>query len=149
MQKHFVEFHSPGTFVQEKTCKPIAEWDVTKAMKMAHGVTERYGATPYGFQFVTRERGDEDMDSREVARSPMYFLGGMVETLAQVKARNLRGDRVLIANMEGNGWVRVITNTNSYRWTQPFNDGDVRLDWTPKPKAAEVHDFRLEPIKGN
>lgn len=55
MEKHFVIFYSPGTFVHETTEKEIAAWNTQAAMDMARGIKERYGATPYGFQFITRE----------------------------------------------------------------------------------------------
>jgi hypothetical protein len=98
---------------------------------MADEIQERYAATPYGFRFTTRTRGDEDLDSKESARSPMYYLGGKVETLEEVKARNNPRDEILVQNMEGNGWSRIVVNTNSWRWTQPLEDGAVVLDYTP------------------
>jgi len=136
VEKHFVTFFSPGTFVAEETEKPIDSWDVEKACAMATEVLERYNATPYGFQFTTRSRGDADLDSKVTKRSPIYYLGGKVETLAQVKARATEKDRILVANMEGNGYDRIITNTNSWRFTGPLRDGDVVLDW-PRPSAPE------------
>lgn len=129
MKAHFVTFYSPGTFVAEETTKPIESWDVDKAKKIAVGVSERYGAVPYGFQFTTRTREDSELDSRVTETSPMYFLGGKVETLAQVKARATYKDSSLVANMEGNGYDRIITNDNSWRWTQPFRPDDVVLEW--------------------
>jgi hypothetical protein len=126
---HFVTFYSPGTFVAESTTKPIQAWDVETAKMMARDIKERYTAVPYGFQFSTRQRGFDDLDSRETARSPMYWLGGVVETLAEVKARATEKDRVLVSNMEANGYDRIVTNANSWRWTQPLQDGDVVLDW--------------------
>lgn len=53
MEKHFVRFLSAGTFVAEETVMPIEEWDVDQAIEMVRNITERYGAKPYGFQFVT------------------------------------------------------------------------------------------------
>lgn len=126
---HFVTFYSPGTFVAEDTTLPIDAWDVPTAKAMATDITERHGATPYGFRFTTRGREADELDSRVIARSPMYFLGGVVETLDQVKARATEADRILIGNMEGNGYARIITNTNSWRWTQPLRDDDVVLEW--------------------
>ena len=64
----------------------------------------------------------------------MYFVGGIVETLDQVKARATGKDSILIGNMEGNGWHRIITNCNSWKWVQPLNDNDIVLDWTPQSK---------------
>jgi hypothetical protein len=130
MTAHFVTFFSPGTFVAEETTLPIDSWDVDEAQKKARGIKERYGATPYGFRFSTRTRQDSELDSKVTAESHMYFLGGKVETLEEVKARATDADRILVFNMECNHYKRVITNNNSWRWTQPLNDDDVVLDWS-------------------
>lgn len=53
VEKHFVTFYSPGTFMAEASEYPIASWDVEKAKKMAEGVRERHGAVP------TQEQLDE------------------------------------------------------------------------------------------
>lgn len=128
MEKHFVEFLSPGTFVAESTTKPIDSWDVETAVLMAADIKERYGATPYGFRFLTKSRGPDDLDSKVTAKSPgTYYLGGKIETLEQVKARNDPKDRILIANMEGNGYDRIVTNDNSWSWTRPLGKDDVVL----------------------
>ncbi len=137
VQKHFVIFYSPGTFVAETTSKPIDSWDVEKAMEMAHDVVERYGATPYGFQFSTRSRVDEDLDSKQSAKSPFYHLGGKVETLAQVEARNDPKEEILRSNMRCNGWDRIIVNDNSWRSVRPLEKTDVVLNWKPRPKPAK------------
>lgn len=138
MTQHFVTFYSPGTFVAEESTRLIDSWDVEAAQRMADGVQERYGAVPYGFRFITRGRADNELDSRIVARSSFYWLGGTVETLAEVKARATDADRILIRNMEGNGWDRIITNTNSWKWTQPLGADDVVLDWAPKRSESAV-----------
>lgn len=95
--RHFVTFYSPGTFVSESTEKPIPAWDVELAKSMAREITERYGATPYGFRFSTRVRGDEDRDSKKTTESGIYYLRGTVETLAEVKARATDQNRILIS----------------------------------------------------
>ncbi len=127
IEAHFVTFTSPGTFVAEETTRSVAAWDVAVAQEMAKEIVERHGARPYGFFFTTRSRGPEDLDSKVTARSPFYYLGGKVETLAEVKARGDARDRILIANMEGNGWDRVVVTANGYRWTQPLRETDVVL----------------------
>ena len=127
MEKHFVTFFSPGTFVAETTDKPVASWDVEKAKRMARGIVERHGATPYAFQFSTRTRGHKDLDSKVSKRSGLYYLGGKIETLAEVEARE--PDSILASNMRGNGWDRVVTTTNGYRWTQPLRKGDSVVEW--------------------
>lgn len=131
MKKHFVTFYSPGTIVSETTTKPIDAWDVDAAVAMARTITERHGATPYGFQFSTRERGDGDLDSHETDRSGTYFLGGAVLTLADIKARNEPSDSILISNMEANGFACVVENRNSWRATLPLNENDTVLEYEP------------------
>jgi hypothetical protein len=128
MEKHFVNFLSPGTFVAEETTNEIESWDIDKAVAMSKEIEERHGTLPYGFFFTTRTRTDADLDSKVTAKSNMYYLGGTVLTLEEIKAQNDPADRILIRNMECNGWSRVIVNTNSWKWTQPLNDGDVVLE---------------------
>lgn len=130
MKKHFVEFYSPGTFVDEATIKEIDSWNVDEAVKMARSVSERYGATPHSFRFITRGRGPDDLDSKIINKSPSYYLGGIVETFDEIKARNDPNERILLENMKSNGWYRVITNTNSYKVTKPLFNVDVVLDFT-------------------
>ena len=128
-EKHFVIFFSPGTFVAEQTRQPIKSWSVPTAIKMSRDIKERHCATPYGFCFTTRARNDNELDSKEVKRSCMYYLGGEVMTLEQVEKRNDPKDRILISNMRGNGYEKIIINTNSWKWTQPLEEGDVVLEY--------------------
>ena len=128
MIRHYVTFYSPGTIVAEKTTKEIERWDTEAAVKMFRSIKERHGAIPYGFFFTTRERSQDDFDSRETERSNFYWLGGAVLTLAELRERNDPKDRILISNMEANGWDKVVENRNSWKWTQPLNEGDIILD---------------------
>lgn len=134
VQKHFVTFYSPGTFMSETTSRPIDSWDIERAKEMAHDVVERYGATPYGFQFSTRARDDDDLDSKQSAESPFYHLGGKVETLAEVEKRNDPKEDILRSNMRCNGYDRIVVNDNSWRSVRPLGKTDVILDWKPRPK---------------
>lgn len=129
MQQHFVTFFSPGTFVAEASEVPISAWDPEIAKKIARGIKERHGATPYGFRFTTRSRKESDLDSQVSARSPMYFLGGKVETLEEVEARATKEDQILLSNMRGNGHKRIVTNNNFWRWIRPLEESDVVLEF--------------------
>ncbi len=131
IQKHFMTFYSPGTFVAETTEKQIASWDVDAAVAMARAIIERHGATPYGFRFSTWGRSADDLDSEEIAKSPFYYLGGKVETIEEIVSRNDPKEEMLRSNMQINGISRVIVNDNSYRWAQPLNDDDVVLEFVP------------------
>lgn len=138
MEKHFVTFYSPGTFVSESTQKPIDSWDVQVAKKMAAEINERNGATPYGFRFTTRGRSNDELDSQVIQSSPMYYLGGVVETLTQVEARNDPSESILRSNMRCNGYNRIITNRNSWKFTAPLQDDDVVLDWDHRTARTEA-----------
>lgn len=128
MKRHFVTFYSPGTFVSETTEREIASWDTALACEMAKNIVERHGARPYGFRFSTRERGDNDLDSRVVETSGTYYLGGTILSLDDIRSRNDPGDRILISNMQNNGYDFVIENVNSYRITLPLSENDHVLD---------------------
>jgi hypothetical protein len=130
MKQHFVEFLSPGTFVSECTTRPIDKWDVEQAKTLALFISERHDATPYGFRFITREREDDELDSKVTKVSGMYFLGGKVETLQEVRDRKDPKERCLLSNMECNGYDKIIVNTNSWKITLPLEKDDVVLEWS-------------------
>ena len=134
IKQHFVTFVSPGTFVPETSKRPIESWDIKIAKQMARDVMERYGATPYSF-FFTTQINDGELDSKQTAQSPNYFLGGQVLSLQDVKDRNHPKDSILISNMENNGYDRVIQNDNSWRATLPLNESDVVLEFQPNESA--------------
>lgn len=130
VEKHFVTFYSPGTLFPETTTEEIDSWNVQKATEMAIGITERHNAKPYSFVFTTK-RNDGELDSKEVARSCNYFLGGKILTLADIKARGDKEDNILIGNMERNGIEKVVENTNSWKATLPLEPDDIVLEYSP------------------
>jgi len=131
MHQHFVTYMSPGTMFPETTSRTVNAWDSAKAAEAARGIKERHGATPYGFYFTTRARKEDELDSREVARSPVYYLGGKIETMAEIESRADTKDEILLSNMRANGWDKILVNTNSYKTCLPLAPTDVVLDWTP------------------
>src|SRR3569832_105218 len=133
MQQHFVTFYSPGTFVAETSSNPIALWDADLAVAMAGEIPERYGATPYGFRFSTRAREDDELDSKQVAQSAVYYIGGKVETIEEVEARDDPKEEILRSNMRRNGYSRIWTSTSGWKWTQPLGDDDIVI---PLPGTA-------------
>lgn len=129
VSQHFVTFFSPGTIVAETSTKPVDSWSVDLAKRLALEITERYNAKPFGFYFTTRSRGPLDLDSKETAKSNFYYLGGRIETIEEVNARNDPNERILRSNMKINGWNKIIVNDNSWRFTAPLRDTDVVLEW--------------------
>lgn len=135
MEKHYVEFYSPGTFTPEVTAKEIPSWDVELAKKIAGDIHERHGARPFGFRFFTRTRDAHELDSRRTADSGTYYLGGRVETIEDVRRRADPREEILLGNMERNGIDRIIINSNSWVFTGEFRDGDTLLDFAFPPRA--------------
>ena len=105
--------------------------EIEQAKQMARNIKERHGATPYGFQFITRSRGKNDLDSKVSDTSNMYYLGGKIRHLDFIILENKDDEQILISNMKNNGWDRVIENNNSWKITQPLEKDDVVLDWKP------------------
>jgi len=130
MEKHFVTFDSPGTMFNETTTREVESWDIENAVEMARTITERYGARPYAMSFQTIDKSGTDWDVEEkvTSKSPRYFLGGTIFTLAEVEAKNDPKDSILISNMKCNGWERIVENNNSWKCVQPLMPEDVVLD---------------------
>jgi len=116
--------------MSESTSKPIDEWCTETAIEMSKSIKERHDALPYGFQFTTRSRADNDLDSKVTKTSPMYYLGGRVETLEEVELRNDPKEKILRSNMRNNDWDRIVINDKSWRTVNPLRINDVVLDVT-------------------
>jgi hypothetical protein len=138
-ERHYVKFTSPGTFFAEETTEPIDEWSTQLAVVAAEKVVERYGAKPFGFSFETRLEAEPVPDGRGgtmavvpkvVNRSCFHFLGGRVETIDEVEARNDPKESALRSNMRGSHLWLVLVNTNSYRTVRPFEEDDCVVDAT-------------------
>lgn len=127
LEKHFVVFCSPGSFLVETSECEISRWDIHEAIEMSAKVLERHGAKPYGFYFITKRRSPLDLDSKVTSTSKMYYLGGKVESYKEVCDRNDPKEAILRSNMENNNFSHIIVNTNSYKFTAPIRDGDTVL----------------------
>ncbi len=125
MEKHFVTFFSPGTFVAEQNVQEIDSWDIGEARRRAKKIKQRHGAIPYAFQFSIRSRGQDDLDSKVSKRSCMYFINCKVETLEEVEARNDPKEKILRSNMRANGYDRIATTIKGWKWTQPMGERDI------------------------
>jgi hypothetical protein len=114
----YVEFYYPGIMVDEASVKVVNHRD-SKKVNVPSG--------SFGFRFFdvkSTEEGDVKMESDRLNLSPMYYYGGRIMTLDDVR-REMPNDRILISNMESNGWSRVIKcRTGNFK---PFDGGDVHI----------------------
>lgn len=133
--KHYATFYSPGTFVAETTEHEVPAWDTKVALKIAAGVSERYGAKPFCFIFTTLivtsevpggQGGFMPESRKETGRSGRYFIGGRLRTLEQVELEE--PESTLAWNMRTNRWPVVIETCTPYRHTNVFEGEDVQLN---------------------
>lgn len=136
-EQNYVTFYSPGTLTAEHTKKPIENWDIPTACRMAKGVVERHSARPFAFVFSTDILAEDIDDGRggklhvepkEIKHSGFHHLGGVIRTLADVERDNKVGEEILRSNMRCNKIAAVVENRNSYLATHPFAPGDVLVD---------------------
>ncbi len=127
IEKYFVTFYSPGTFVAETDIQEIDSWNVEEAKRRAKKIKQRHGAIPYAFSFSTRTRGPDDLDSHVAYTSPYYFINCTVHTLKEIENHNDPNDKILLSNMRNNGYDRVATTIKGWKWTQPVREQDVFL----------------------
>lgn len=136
-RKHTVTFLSPGTLFAEQDTKWVDSWDPAIAVKIGADIIQRYGAKPYGFYFSTiitadpvsdGEGGKLSVESKEVSRSGMFFLGGIVESFDEVVARADHKEHIMRSNMKSNRIPLIHISTRSYKHTQYFDQDDVVVD---------------------
>ncbi len=121
--EHYAQFYFPGMIVADTSNKKVESRDPYK-------VVIPKGA--YCFRLFSR---DVVIDGKKRYEGENYDYTGMfyrsdavVMSLKEVKAHKPE-ERILISNMEGNGWNRIIFSKFGDRlgWPQPFEDGDTVL----------------------
>lgn len=122
--KHYVQYEMPGSFFAETSTIEVPERRVDIAKSRAP-------ENAYAFEFYSvREPDFEwneehfDVIPRAFDRSNKHYLGGSVLTQENVERENTDGRYdILLSNMRGNRWDRVIRTP--FGNTQPFEEGDV------------------------
>lgn len=128
MQKHFVEFASPGTFFSESTAKEIDSWSVPDAIKLMAGIVERHNARPYGFRFYTMGRGPDDLNASRTAVSHWHFVNCDILTAEEILAGTDPEFRIMRLNVESNGYKRIARTRTGWLAHLPMNDADVAIE---------------------
>lgn len=120
------EFKIPGAFFPEEGSRTVDHRDPGRAV-------EELPANVYAFRFVTltylaatTELGETvELPPTRSDESGWYYPGGTIYDLAHVRimaGNNPARYRTLLANMEGNGWGRLV-RCRTGNW-QPFEAGD-------------------------
>lgn len=121
MIKHYAEFLYPGSFMSETGVREVERRD-------AHPLPLPERA--YGWRFYDREAavtpsgkvllGDIENES------PWTYIGEIFD-VERVK-REVPDNRILVLNMEGNGWSRVV---KCWQGFIPLKDGETVLSERP------------------
>jgi hypothetical protein len=118
----YARFYTPGAMFADTFDVPCAP--------DAHPDEIRFPENAYAFDFYRREdvidgentyRGKE----RKIGKR-WYHPDSYVLTLAEVKGRADPRDRILIGNMECNGWPSVIFSRWG-NWPQPFDSAESAI----------------------
>ncbi len=143
----FVEFLSPGTFGSETTSRPIEQWDIKTAVRLAKEIVERHGAKPYGFVFKTLivaepvddgEGGKLEVAPRAVETSGTHYLDGELIRFEAVP------ESILRSNMRCNRWPVVCETRNSWRHVGIFEEKDKNIE---SATGRILHDGGEERLK--
>lgn len=70
--------------------------------------------------------GELKIEPKELKRSPLHYLGGKVIRYDDIPDDDKNS--ILRSNMRCNDWPLVIENTNSWRFTGAFHEGEVICD---------------------
>ena len=126
MIKHYVEFTMLGGFFYEYSTESIDHRDSSKV---------KVPKNAFAFRFFDREEVESNGEILKGDRknySSLYYVGGEIMTLAQVK-KQLPQEEILINNMEINNWDKVIKHR--FGGFQPFEKDNVLLPETLDTKA--------------
>lgn len=98
--EYFAEFFFPGILISETATRSIPD-----RFSVGDWPAGAYGCRT--FATTVAEVDGERITGKARDYSPMTYRGGRVMTLEEVKQANDPSDRILILNMEGNGYERV------------------------------------------
>lgn len=133
------EFLSPGTFITENRVVDLSHEHLNDRLRecvnKAKTIKERHNATPYGFRLRKIKRFEEVQVGDTIMNLPeqvgkwsgTYFITGNIQSYHTVP--RTKDNNILLGNMWCNSMWLVVTNTNSYRATHPFNEEDKIVGW--------------------
>lgn len=123
MKAHFITLLYPGSFFSEETKLPISAWDLSLALELVSSMNK--DRPPYAFFFTTRERGENDLDSKQTDRSGLYYIGGKVRTKEEILAGADPEEKTLRSNMQDNPYIGVVERNGR---AHPLMAGDRVLE---------------------
>lgn len=134
--EHRIEFHCPGTLVDEVVSRVVHEdfFTVNYAVGLAADTFARYQSRPYGFHMVIRTwketvvDGETFRSEEKTDRSGCYYIDGEVLTLDDIP--DTKENEILRSNMRGNDIPAVVRTQNSWQHTGELRPKDIVLRGT-------------------
>ena len=124
--RDFVTFFTIGKTDAEEDTKLVPGWNVELAITMARNMYSRQFIKPYAFRFSSRAWSNVDLCSTVRATGPMNYLGGRMEPLAKLEARDEPEERLLLAKIRERGFGTVVViQLGSKRLIAPLAGGDA------------------------
>lgn len=125
-RKAYVEYYFAGSFFIESSIKPTKDRNV-KNLKVPDEA--------FGFQFfdiieTTKTKNGKKITSKSnpLNASPIYYYGGEIMTIAEVRKKKIPNAHTIISNMKANNWSKVIKcRTGNIR---SFDKGDIYINTT-------------------
>ncbi len=120
--KTYARFLFPGSFVSEESVKEVPSRNVAELDIPGNAFALQF--FDQGTAVFNVDGHEVEFTSKRINVSGNTYIGGLLMTLEEVRQRHPDKSN-LIANMEGNGWNRVIQcRTGNF---QPFEDGDTQI----------------------
>lgn len=116
-KKTFVEYFFPGIIVSESSRQECSRRDKKKwAREIPEGA---YRFCFYDVNYMEDAKTGEILKSKQSNKSKSYYVDGVVMDKESVE-KNIPDSRILLANMNANGWDLVIKTRRGN--VQPFTD---------------------------
>ncbi|PZM08070.1 hypothetical protein CPY51_30470 [Rhizobium tubonense] len=127
MSKEYAVFLFNGSFTNTERPVQVPCRDVDRATEIAQQLTLQYGAPPFAFHFESRVDSLDSIGNR----SGLYYLGGTIQTLAEIRAECNPSNQRMIWNLEARGIDKIVTNNCPCLACFPLRDEDQVLTWEP------------------
>lgn len=112
--RYYAHFLAPGSFVAENWTVEVASADP----RAVHWPDNAYAFTLHSQDEIVYEGVTYRADRKQIGKT-YYHPDSKVESLEQVR-KNPNATRILLANMEGNGWSHIVWSRWD-NWPQDFD----------------------------
>ena len=122
-----IVFYDGRRFFVEESTKIVESRDIEMAREMVPPGCYGFTFCDVSFELATTESGETiEVNHERCNYSPTYFMpGAQIWTVDDVRAMG-KDQRILLSNMEGNGYKRVVRTVTGN--VIPMEDQDVVLE---------------------